>query len=83
MSALPVPLVGDELDVPCIDGSTRRYLNLDAAASTNALPALTTRVHEFMPWYSSVHRGAGYKSRAATNAYEDARAALRAPTAGE
>src|SRR5205085_7028939 len=30
-------------------------------------------VNEFMAWYSSVHRGAGFKSRLATHAYEDAR----------
>ena len=29
---------------------------------------------DFLPWYSSVHRGAGYKSRRATAAYEAARA---------
>jgi selenocysteine lyase/cysteine desulfurase len=33
-------------------------------------------VHEFLPWYSSVHRGAGYKSRRATAAYEAAREAV-------
>jgi selenocysteine lyase/cysteine desulfurase len=33
-------------------------------------------VQEFLPWYSSVHRGAGYKSRVSTNAYEHARSAL-------
>ena len=32
----PVPLVGDGLGVPCADGEERPYLNLDAAASTNA-----------------------------------------------
>ena len=31
--------------------------------------------HEFLPWYSSVHRGAGWKSQLATAAYEEARAA--------
>ena len=73
---MPVPLVGDDIEVPCIDGTHRRYLNLDAAASTGALPAVASRVHDFLPWYSSVHRGAGYKSRAATDAYERARAAM-------
>ena len=29
-TTLPVPLVGDDLEVPCIDGTARRYLNLDA-----------------------------------------------------
>jgi selenocysteine lyase/cysteine desulfurase len=75
-SSLPIPLVGDDVEVPCIDGSSRRYLNLDGAASTNALPTVAARVHDFVPWYSSVHRGAGYKSRAATDAYEHARSAI-------
>ncbi len=73
---LPCALVGDDTEVPCVDGISRRYLNLDAAASTSALPAVASRVHDFMPWYSSVHRGAGYKSRASTDAYERARAAI-------
>jgi selenocysteine lyase/cysteine desulfurase len=34
---------------------------------------VAARVEEFLPWYSSVHRGAGYKSRRATAAYEAAR----------
>ena len=71
----PVPLVGDDLVVPCVDGHDRAYLNLDAAASTNATAEVARRVHEFLPWYSSVHRGAGYKSRLSTTAYEQARAA--------
>jgi len=71
-----IRLIGDDMEVPCVDGVSRRYLNLDAAASTSALPAVASRVHEFLPWYSSVHRGAGYKSRASTDAYELARAAI-------
>ena len=71
----PVPLVGDGLAVPCVDGRERPYLNLDAAASTSAFTAVAERVFEFLPWYSSVHRGAGYKSRRSTAAYEQARAA--------
>jgi selenocysteine lyase/cysteine desulfurase len=72
--ALPVSLVGDGLPVPCVDGTERPYLNLDAAASTSAHPPVADAVHTFLPWYSSVHRGAGYKSRRATEAYEHARA---------
>ena len=48
-----IRLVGDDMEVPCVDGVSRRYLNLDAAASTNALRAVATRVHEFLPSYSS------------------------------
>jgi selenocysteine lyase/cysteine desulfurase len=69
-------LVGDDLAVPCVDGFERPYLNLDAAASTSALPGVADGVADFLPWYSSVHRGAGYKSQFATAAYEDARAAI-------
>lgn len=74
-STLPLPLVGDDTPVPCVDGVERPYLNLDAAASTPALPAVARRVEDFLPRYSSIHRGAGYKSRQATDAYEAARAA--------
>jgi selenocysteine lyase/cysteine desulfurase len=76
--SLPVELVGDGVGVPCVDGRERPYLNLDAAASTNALPSVAREVMEFLPWYSSVHRGAGFKSRRATNAYEHARSSALA-----
>ncbi len=72
--SLPLTLIGDGLAVPCLDGDERPYLNLDNAASTNAMPAVARSVEEFLPWYSSVHRGAGYKSQRATDAYERARA---------
>jgi len=61
------------MDVPCLDGESRPYRDLDCAASTPALQVVADRVNEFLPWYSSVHRGAGYKSRQATAAYEAAR----------
>ena len=77
-AAPPVALVGDGLMVPCADGAERPYLSLDTAASTAALPAVLAKVEEFLPWYSSVHRGAGHKSQVATGAYEDARAAALA-----
>jgi selenocysteine lyase/cysteine desulfurase len=66
-------LVGSGLVVPCLDGTDRPYRDLDCAASTPALQVVADKVAEFLPWYSSVHRGAGYKSRRATAAYEAAR----------
>jgi selenocysteine lyase/cysteine desulfurase len=71
-------LVGDGVAVPCLDGVERPYVNLDTAASTSALPAVAARVAELLPWYSSVHRGAGFKSQLMTAAYEDAREAILA-----
>jgi selenocysteine lyase/cysteine desulfurase len=66
------------MPVSCADGMERPYLSMDAAASTAALPPVAARVQEFIPWYSSVHRGAGYKSQVSTRAYEDARSAALA-----
>ncbi len=39
--SLPIALVGDDCEVPCVDGTARRYVNLDAAqlAPHRALPA--------------------------------------------
>lgn len=74
----PIALVGDDTPVPCVDGTERTYLNLDAAASTGALVAVAERVRAFLPWYSSVHRGAGFKSRRATASYELARESAHA-----
>ena len=77
-TSTPAQLVGDDIVVPCVDGTERPYLSLDAAASTAALPEVAAAVTDFVPWYSSVHRGAGYKSQVATDAYEAAREAALA-----
>jgi selenocysteine lyase/cysteine desulfurase len=66
-------LVGAGMPVPCLDGAERPYRDLDCAASTPAMVPVAERVAGFLPTYASVHRGAGYKSRVATAAYEDAR----------
>src|SRR3954453_7966048 len=59
----PLPrLLGDELP----------YVNLDNAASTPVMAEVWEAVEAFAPWYSSVHRGSGYKSQAATEAFESA-----------
>jgi len=71
-------LLGAGQSVPCIDGVERPAIELDQAASTQAHPAVAERVAEFLPWYSSVHRGAGVRSRRATAAYEEARRAVLA-----
>ncbi len=70
-------LVGSDTVVPLVTGGERRYVNLDYAASTPALACVADGVGELLEWYSSVHRGAGFKSRAATAAYEGARDSLR------
>ncbi len=69
-------LVGQDLEVQLADGETRSYVNLDMAASTPAMEAVADAVIEFLPWYSSVHRGAGFASQVSTRAYEAARSAV-------
>lgn len=69
--------VGLDIEVPIASGERRPYINLDNTASTPALRVVRDRVNDFMPWYSSVHRGAGFKSRVSTQAYEDARDVVR------
>jgi len=63
-------IVGVEAQVPLLDGTQQQYINFDNAASTPALRPVHDKVNEFMTWYSSVHRGAGFKSQIATMAYE-------------
>ena len=75
-TASPPRLVGTAQPVACLDGSRRPYVNLDYAASTPALQCVWEAVQEFIPWYSSVHRGSGLKSQLATAALEGAREAV-------
>ena len=65
--------VGARVELPCLDGVERPYVDLDCAASTPSSVAVAAAVHELLPTYSSVHRGAGFKSRLSTAAYEAAR----------
>lgn len=71
-----VRLVGADTEVPLVTGGMRRYINLDYAASSPALQRVRDAVEELLGWYSSVHRGAGFKSRASTAAYEGARESI-------
>lgn len=75
---LPLALAGDGCLVDCADHQRRPYVSLDAAASTGALTQVLGRVVDFVPWYSSVHRGAGFKSQYSTTHYEAARDAALA-----
>ncbi|MCK5408299.1 MAG: aminotransferase class V-fold PLP-dependent enzyme, partial [Candidatus Krumholzibacteria bacterium] len=65
-------IVGIDQQVPLLDGSLVPYVFLDNAASTPPLKDVMETLDKFMPFYSSVHRGAGFKSRLSTTAYEQA-----------
>lgn len=70
--------VGVDAMVPIAGRPSVRYANFDNAASTPALRVVHRKVDELLDWYASVHRGAGFKSRLSTHAYEEARAAVSA-----
>lgn len=65
-------MLGLDERVPLLDGRLVPYVNLDNAASTPPLLDVMEAVQRFMPYYSSVHRGTGFKSRLSTVAYDQA-----------
>src|SRR3954465_7671742 len=65
--------VGDDLWVSVLDGGPRQYVDLDTAATSSASVAVTQAVQDFLPWYASVHRGAGIRSQITSSRYEEAR----------
>ncbi len=68
--------VGLDTMAPLLDGSQQVYINLDNAASTPSFRAAKESVDAFLAFYSSVHRGMGFKSQVSTHAYEAARLAV-------
>ena len=73
MAEIRQRVVGLDVKVPLLDGSKRPYVNLDNAATTPALWDVVETLDLFMPWYSSIHRGKGFKSEISSEAYDDAR----------
>ncbi|MGA9116376.1 MAG: aminotransferase class V-fold PLP-dependent enzyme [Bacteroidota bacterium] len=65
-------ILGIDLEVPLLGGGRTRYVFLDNAASTPALGRVWRRVSDFLPLYSGVHRGTGFKSLLATEVYDAA-----------
>ena len=73
VASLRSRIVGIDQRVPVLGGRWLPYNNLDNAASTPVLREVLDTVSRVMDWYSSVHRGAGFKSQVSTHAYEEAR----------
>ncbi len=70
-------IVGWEREVPLLNGRHKRYINFDNAASTPTLKPVMETINAFMEWYSSIHRGTGFKSQISTHLYETSRAVVR------
>ncbi len=65
-------VVGIDKKVPTLEG-LRTYVNFDNSASTPTLKSVLDKVNEFLDWYSSIHRGSGFKSLLSSEVYEKAR----------
>ncbi len=70
-------VAGSRLTVPLVDGRHVQYANLDHGASAPCLDEVQDAVNELLPWYASVHRGAGFASQVSTKVYERARRVVR------
>lgn len=69
-------VVGDDVYAPLVSGESIRYANLDYAASAPAFSAVSAELERALPYYASVHRGAGYASQVSSSLYENARAEI-------
>ncbi|MCK5076232.1 MAG: aminotransferase class V-fold PLP-dependent enzyme, partial [Calditrichia bacterium] len=65
-------VLGLDKKIPLLNGEMVRYVYLDNAASTPSLTYVKETLDKFLPYYSSVHRGTGFKSRLSTIAYDQA-----------
>jgi selenocysteine lyase/cysteine desulfurase len=70
-------VTGAEIQAPLIQGGHIRYANLDYGASAPALSVVSAYLNEILPYYASVHRGAGYASQISTSVYENSRTIVR------
>jgi selenocysteine lyase/cysteine desulfurase len=71
-----LPVVGAGLPVPLVTGASVPYANLDYAASAPALRAVAEHLATALPYYASVHRGAGYASQVSTALLENSRSCI-------
>ena len=65
-------IVGCGERLPLLDGRCVPYINFDNAATTPPLTDVLDAILRFLPCYSSVHRGKGFKSRVSSAAYDQA-----------
>ena len=69
-------IAGVDTKVPLKDGTLSPCINFDNAATTPPFISVVNRIVDFSPWYSSIHRGTGYKSKISSDVYDDSRKAI-------
>lgn len=70
-------VVGVDSKLPLANGKYVTGINFDNAATTPPLHSVMEELSDFAPWYSSIHRGAGYKSILSSDVYEEGRDVIK------
>lgn len=70
-------IVGVNTRIPLSNGQLVTGINFDNAATTPPFVTVLQAIMNFSPWYSSIHRGTGYKSQYASDFYENSRDAVK------
>ncbi|SHH07228.1 aminotransferase class V-fold PLP-dependent enzyme [Tepidibacter thalassicus] len=63
-------IVGINTKIPISNGKLVKYINFDNAATTPPFVAVLNEIINFSKWYSSIHRGKGYKSQLSSEIYD-------------
>ena len=66
-------IIGSNSLVKLSNDNEVHYINFDNAATTPPFKSVMNALNNFSPYYSSVHRGTGYKSIISSNIYEEGR----------
>lgn len=66
-------VVGVNKTIALQSGEFVTAINFDNAATTPPFHSVIKQIVDYAPWYSSIHRGKGYKSVLTTELYEEAR----------
>lgn len=66
-------VVGVNTKIPLANGRKITAINFDNAATTPPFVSVMEEISNFSPWYSSIHRGTGFKSLISSNAFENGR----------
>lgn len=70
-------VVGAETKIPLGNGKRVTAINFDNAATTPPFASVMQEITDFAPYYSSIHRGKGYKSVLSSKLYEEGREIIK------
>lgn len=70
-------VAGVDTQIPLANGQMVTSINFDNAATTPPFVSVLQSLMSFSSWYSSIHRGTGYKSKYSSEVYENSRDIIR------